>query len=260
MENQVLPGHEADPRRGRVRLVAVTGASAGSINAVIQRGIVVLGSGPHATPPSTTIRCAIPSVPRFKRRSTGRAALAGMRGRSRNRGVANAPWSSPLASHPSLARSWQTSAPSSTFPCASSTTTLASTTRRMPLRSSLGVSIVPGMTSSVRRSDKPDELDLAARRPSVASRGPPCRGREPRPAALVAGDPGVARASQGGARRFPRQQRRRRRVARQAGGRWLEGRRASTHGGRQPGAVAGALLSRAPLAQSTRAKRSACAT
>jgi len=32
---QVLPGHGADPRGGRVRLVAVTGASAGSINAVL---------------------------------------------------------------------------------------------------------------------------------------------------------------------------------------------------------------------------------
>jgi len=63
-------------------------------------------------------------------------ASAGMRGRSRNRGVASAPWSSPLASRPSLARSWQTSAPSSTSPCASSTTTQASTTRRTPLQSS----------------------------------------------------------------------------------------------------------------------------
>jgi len=36
---QVLPGHDADPRRGRVRLVAVTGASAGSINAVLSAAL-----------------------------------------------------------------------------------------------------------------------------------------------------------------------------------------------------------------------------
>ena len=36
---QVLPGHGADSRLGRVRLVAVTGASAGSINAVLSAAL-----------------------------------------------------------------------------------------------------------------------------------------------------------------------------------------------------------------------------
>ncbi len=36
---QVLPGHGADPRLGRVRLVAVTGASAGSVNALISAAL-----------------------------------------------------------------------------------------------------------------------------------------------------------------------------------------------------------------------------
>jgi len=97
-----------------------------------QRGIVVLGSGPHAHLRRRTIRLRNTSVPRFKRRSTGRAALAGMRGRSRNRGVANAPWSSPLASHPSFGSQLATSRLPRRSPARVRTTTLASTTRRMP--------------------------------------------------------------------------------------------------------------------------------
>jgi predicted acylesterase/phospholipase RssA len=36
---QVVPGHAADPRSGRFRLVAVTGASAGSVNAVLSAAL-----------------------------------------------------------------------------------------------------------------------------------------------------------------------------------------------------------------------------
>jgi len=117
------------------------------------------------------------------------------------------------------------------------------------------------MTSSVRRSDKPDELDLAAPETQrCLGEALHVGGREPRPAALVAATlvlRALARVelaasldSSAAAEEL---------LGKPAGDGW---RKARLHARRTPAWEQSQerCCPRAPLAQSTRAKRSACAT
>jgi len=259
--DQVLPGHEADPRRGRVRLVAVTGASAGSINAVISAALWC--SDPvltHTSVDDNPLRNTFgPAVQAAINRTSGLSrdawALAQSRGGERALVVSTrfAPivgsqlanlgafLDVPLREFDYYAGVYDASHAFAVFLC--------------------GVSIVPGMTSSVRRSDKPDELDLAA--PETQR----CLGEALH---VVAASLDLQRSSRATlvlralarvelAASLDSSAAAEELLGKPAGDGW---RKARLHARRTPAWEQSQerCCPRAPLAQSTRAKRSACAT